>query len=587
MLKPRCAVGTRSKNNCKNKGMRSIFLAYLLLIYSVIIRKYILGEYFMKKRIIALVLSLCMLSAFAGCGSKTTTDKYFKYPISSDPVCIDPQIAFNTFALMTIESCMEGLVRSDKNGNILPGVAKRWDVSENGLVYTFHLRKDAVWYVPDKLKKQLGDDFDTSIKADDFLFALRRAIDPATGAPEAKKLYAVRNAEKIARGEAQINELGVKAVDSYTLQITLEYATPDFLSALTSAVAMPCSSEFFTYTGGRYGLDSDMFLSNGPFYLSKWTHDTSLFLRRNESYHGDNTAVPSTLSLYVNTDEQSIINSFVEGTYDAIPISAKNLGQVKREGMGLRSCADSTWLLGFNQAEPVLANEKIRSALLRAINIRGLSNQGFKADADGIVPPALMLGGKSFRQAVGSVPKPVFNPDDAAALLSEGLEELELKKLDGLTLLCPDELEIKRMMGYMIQDWQENLNVYINLEAVPFEEIRARMFSGDYKLAYFPMDSGTDSAADYFRRFTGGDVRNVLGYDNEDFNMLVNEIDTCVSPAQRTAIFRQAEAALIDRSVVYPFAFEETYYVTGKGVSGIDFYPYGGKVSFTKAEKQE
>lgn len=541
----------------------------------------------MKNKIIAIVLFVCMLATLAGCSGKDPTGKYFKYPISADPVCIDPQIAVNSSALMTIEACMEGLVRLDENGTISPGVAKQWDVSANGLDYTFHLRPDAVWYVSDKMKKLLDDDFDAGIKADDFVFALRRAIDPSTGAPNAKKLYPIRNAEKIANGEADPYTLGVKAIDKHTLQISLEYASPDFLHTLASAVAMPCSREFFAYTSGRYGLDSDMFLSNGPFYLSKWTRETSLFIRRNETYCGDVPAVPSTLSLYVNPDEEKIINSFLEETYDVIPISAKNLNRVQRDGMQLESYTDTTWLLGFNQHEPVLANEKIRKALFYAIETGSLTAQGFKTDAQGIAPPAVMLEDKSFRQTVGSAQKPKFNPEEAAALLAEGLDELELKKLEGLTLLCPDDLEIKRMMGYIIQYWQENLNVYINLEAVAQDEMRALLLSGSYTIAYFPMEAGTDSVSDYFMRFTGGDVRNIIGYDDPEFNSLAAQAETCTSQLQRKSLFAQAETQLLDRAVVFPFMFEETYYVIGKGVSGVTFYPYGGKVSFIKAEKQE
>lgn len=541
----------------------------------------------MKNKILALVLAVCLLATLAGCRGKDPTGRYFKYPISTDPECIDPQIAVNSSALMTIESCMEGLVRLDENGAVAPGVAKRWEVSPNGLTYTFYLREDAVWYVPEKLKKLLDDDFDASLKADDFVFALRRALDPATGAPNAKKLYPIRNAEKIAQGEADPYLLGVKAVDKHTVQISLEYASPDFLHTMASAVAMPCSREFFDYTSGRYGLGSDMFLSNGPFYLSKWTRETSLYMRRNESYSGDTPAVPSTLSLYVNADEQKLIGSFLEGVYDAIPISSKNLSRVQRDGIELESYTDTTWLLGFNQSEPSLADEKIRRALLSSIEIGSLTAQGFSTDAAGIAPPAVMLDDKSFRQAAGRAERPSFNPEEAAALFAEGLEETQLKKLEGLTLLCPDDLEIKRMMGNIIQDWQENLNLYVNLEALPLEEMRARLLSGDYTVAYFPMQAGTDSVADYFRRFTGGDVRNILAYNDAEFNDLVNQAEICTSPAQRKSLFVQAENKLLTHAVVFPFAFEDTYYVTGKGVSKVEFYPYGGKVSFINAEKQE
>lgn len=540
----------------------------------------------MRNRVVALLLAVCLLF-FAGCREKTSTDKYFKYPIDSDPACIDPQIAATRSALMTIEACMEGLVRLDENGAIVPGIARRWDISDDGLVYTFYLQKDAVWYVPKALEKLLDKDFDRTLDADDFVFALTRAVDPVTKAPDAKKLYAVRNAKKIAQGELDVSMLGVNAIDSHTLRISLEYANPDFLRTLAGAVAMPCNREFFVFTGGRYGLDATMFLSNGPFYLSKWTQDTSLFLRRNETYSGDTPAVPSTLSLYVNTDEQKRIENLLEGVYDAIPVSIKNLDRVKQEGIHLQSYADITWILGLNQIDRTLANEKIRKALLLALEQDHLAAQGYPVTAEGLVPPALTVGTGSFRQMAGKAQRLSFHRDEAVKLLEEGLQELELKRLENLTLLCPDDLEIKRMMGYIIQYWQKNLNVYVNLEAVPEEEMQARLLTGEYQIAYFALAAETDDMTDYFRRFIGGNAKNLLGFDTPEFNDLVDQMDTCTDVAARQDLFKQAEKMLLQRAVAYPFSFEETYYATGKGVSGVAFYPYGGNVSFTKAEKWE
>lgn len=539
------------------------------------------------KKWIAMLLAVCLAFSFSGCREKTTTDKFFKYPVDTDPVCLDPQIAANPSALLTISSSMEGLVRQEEDGSIVPGVAQRWEISKNNLEYTFYLRKDASWLVPKSIRKLVGDSFDNALTAHDFVFALTRAADPATNAPDARKLYAIHNAKDIHQGLKNPSSLGVKAIDSHTLKITLDYPEPDLLHTLTSAVAMPCNEKFFSFTAGRYGLDSTMVLSNGPFYISKWTQDTSLLLRRNDEYQGDNAAVPASLSLYVNPDEQNRADSLLEGVYDAIPISEKNLEKIKRDGIGLYSYADTTWVLGFNNLVPAFANKNIRVALVSAIEHDNLAVQGYPVSAEGLVPPTLNVGEKTYREEAGKASLLSFNKALAQQALTDGLAELEQSKLPGLTLLCPDDIETRRMMGYIIQYWQKNLNLYVNLEAVPAEELQARLRSGDYQIAYFPMAADTDYMSDYFRRFTGGDAKNLLGYNSADFNTMVEEMESSTDSGRRQQLFEKAENYLLQNAVVYPLTFQKTYYATAKDVTNIYFHPYGGNVSFFKAEKPE
>lgn len=539
------------------------------------------------KKWISLFLAVALLFSFSGCREKTTTDKYFKYPVDTDPVCLDPQIAATSSALLTIASGMEGLVRRQEDGGIAPGVAKRWEISEDKLEYTFYLREDAVWFVPKNIRKLVGDSFNNALTADDFVFALRRAVSPETNAPDAGKLYAICNAKKVHDRLKNPSALGVNAVDKHTLKITLDYPEPDLLRILTTAVAMPCNERFFLFTAGRYGLDSTNILFNGPFYVSKWTQDISLLLRRNDEYKGENTAIPATLSLYVNADEEKRLSNLLEGVYDVTPVSEKNLGKVQQEGIGLYSYADTTWVLGFNNLVPELANKNIRVALASAIEQNDLSAQGYSSSAEGLVPPTLALGEKSYREVAGKASLLRFDKPRAQQALADGLAELEQAKLSGLTLLCPDDIETNRMMGYIIQYWQKNLNLYVNLEPVSDEELQARLRSGDYQIAYFPMAADADYLTDYYRRFTGGDAKNIFAYDSEEFNAIIEKTESGTDALTTRWIFEKAENYLLQNAVVYPFSYQKTYYATAKGVTNVCFYPSGVNVSFFKAEKAE
>ena len=144
------------------------------------------------KRIISFLLCLVMMTGLlASCGSSDPVVLFFAVEESADS--FDPQIVSDATASIVVRNCFEGLLRRDENGEVINGVAESWSVSKDGLKYTFKLREDAVWHLTSNAKEQLGDklpdDFDLSVTAYDFQFALRRAVDPATGAHLSYMLY--------------------------------------------------------------------------------------------------------------------------------------------------------------------------------------------------------------------------------------------------------------------------------------------------------------------------------------------------------------------------------------------------------------
>ena len=172
-------------------------------------------------------------------------------------------------------------------------------------------------------KPILGDNidktFDSRVTAADFVFALRRAVAPATGAPEALSLGVIKNAKSIINGKMSSDKLGVQAVGDFELRITLESATDEsaFLDLLTKAICMPCNETFFNATKGRYGLDYSTLLCNGPFYLSYWLHDSALTIKNNDDYTGPFPAKPASVSLVIDSDNEQKLTSLLDGTYCA------------------------------------------------------------------------------------------------------------------------------------------------------------------------------------------------------------------------------------------------------------------------------
>ncbi|MBO5726363.1 MAG: peptide ABC transporter substrate-binding protein, partial [Clostridia bacterium] len=205
------------------------------------------------KKIIAIILSLILIFSLCGCsGSDSSAIIY--YGAINCPKTLDPQTASSFIELMIVRNIYDGLLREDTNGEIKLGLAESY--TYDNLTYTFKLKDDAIWSNGDK------------ITANDFVFAMRRAVDPNTESPNVQLLYSIKNAERINKSGASLTSLGVTAVNDYTLKIQLEKADPDFLYVLTTAICMPCNQKFIEASVGKYGMSLDTTISNGSYKLT-------------------------------------------------------------------------------------------------------------------------------------------------------------------------------------------------------------------------------------------------------------------------------------------------------------------------------
>ena len=201
------------------------------------------------KQFFSLFLSAVMIfTVFAGC-SRNEKLIDFIYPFSANVNSYDPQVASTADEFLIIENTFEGLVRTLDDGTVVKGCAESWDISKDGLTYTFHIKRGLKWNIDhdkytegenkgkfkDERLRLLGRDFDPDITANDFVFALRRAVSPETNSPLFASVSAIKNAVKIHNGKLSADKLGVAAKDAYTLTVSLSSPDGDFLQTLSSA----------------------------------------------------------------------------------------------------------------------------------------------------------------------------------------------------------------------------------------------------------------------------------------------------------------------------------------------------------------
>ena len=333
----------------------------------------------MKKRITAAFAALtAVLLCLAACGSETAV--VLRFAVETQAVTFDPQIAESGTAKMTVRNTFEGLVRPDSDGKISPGVAEKWDISPDGLTYTFYLREGAVWHVTKNAAKQLAgklpEDFAPEsetggyvmpkVTANDFVFAFRRALDPATAAPDAELLTSIVNARESLAGTVQPSEIGVSAPDEKTLVIRLAERNDAFLSVLAEPVCMPCNETFFNACGGRYGLLIAYSLSNGPFYLS-YFDETTYRLRKSADYTGEHAAKADTLWFYYNSDSDTVLQKLKNGEYSGAYVTDSQLKKIKvGKNDEVKRVADTNRVFLINNKNEKLAIKELRDAFLFA-----------------------------------------------------------------------------------------------------------------------------------------------------------------------------------------------------------------------------
>jgi len=517
------------------------------------------------------VLSLVLCGSFAACAQKKDTpeNKLFTCYLSAEPASLDPQVATDDAAQMVIENLFEGLVRLNDQGLAEPGVAESWSSDADSTVFTFRLRKDARW------------SNGSSVTADDFVFAMQRAVDPQTRSSAAQQLFCIQNAQQINAGALPKEQLGVEATDQYTLRITLSYSFDDFPSQTARSAFFPCSRSFFESTGGKYGMEASQVIGNGPFALrekSGWAHGEYLRLMRNPAYAGAAAAVPSGV-LFTIKKITDPLGAMEENKADVIALGEDDAKHAEENGLTVKSFTDTTWGLCFNTGDALFSNTFARQALMSSLSDGSLAAAVPKncTRARQIIPPQTAYMGESYRLKAGDCALPAADAVAAKQALMQAMGQLGLSKLPSVTVLCADDEETKIAVNAMLGDWRSALCYYFNLEAVDQATLEQRVAAGRYQLALVPIRASEDGPRSFLSA-----VCSAAKYSSAAYEALSPRLYS-----DTIAAAKQAEQQLLDESVFYPMYYQNRYYAEAKTVTGLMIHPFGGTIDFYAAGKMD
>ena len=536
------------------------------------------------KKAISVLICVALLLLCSSC-SERGTGKGIVYPLSKSPSTLDPQYTTENEATLVINNIFEGLVRTDENGEIIPGIAESWEISEDHLTYTFHLKEGTEWYCPISMKTAYGDEFyekfcEETVKAADFVFACQRAVDPATQSPNANRLFVIKNAAEVHSGELELSALGVTAPDDNTVIFTLNEVCEQFLSRLTENEFMPCNEEFFNSMGGRYGLSPKHILCNGPFYLSAWDTESSMTIRKNKCYAGENEVIPSSVSFSFENDEETIIKKLSSGSFSAGFISPYS--EIPENTAIEKTIENTVYGFIFNCSDEIISNKNIRRALTLSTDVSLFESDDESVSKDvGFIPSSCLAGSKNYRDSVGLSELPDMDTKKALKCWNAGLTELESEEIS-VKILCTKETD--NFVHLQLQQWQKlfGLSCAITVEITDFDSISSAVKKGDYQIALSSVTSDYENAVTFLNEFSGGGI---FRFDSSGYDAVISRLLISDGDSELISGCLTAEKIILENSVFMPVYSKGERFVVSKDIEDIYLGSSENTICFMNAKR--
>lgn len=520
------------------------------------------------KKFLALVLLIVSLIGCNDNGSnKESQVSTLNINLSEEGKTIDPQLATDVPSSNLLGFVEQGLVIVDENLNFVPGLAKTWEVSSDGLVYTFHLR--------DNLKWSDG----TPLTVQDFKFAWIRALNPETASEYAYILYYIKNAENYNSGKVGPDEVGIKVIDDKTLQVTLAAPTPYFPSLTALSTYYPLNKEFYEKHRDNYALEPEYMLYCGPYKMISWTHNSEIILEKNPYYFDSKNVKIDRINIKYIADSGSILNAFENNELDVISLTPEQYEKFKNDPRIQIKVKNVVWYLQYNVTKKVLSNPKIREAILLGIDKDKIVDTVFK----GTVTPAYSMtpanvGIKGIKDdfvvEMGTkIPK--FNVELAKKLLTEGMQEEGITTMPELSLLINPSGSNKKVAEVIQEDLRKNLGLTVNIEAKEFKERLARMQSGNFDVVLAGWSADYQDPMTYLDLFATNSGNNGGKYKNLEYDKLVDLAKKEVDPIKRNEYMREIEGIIAQEYPVGPLFNSTSIYLVNPKLKGMIFSAFG------------
>lgn len=553
------------------------------------------------KKVISLALAAMMVAGLvSGCKSSTSGTGSNLTPIKvcvgSEPKSLDPAINQAVDGAIYLAEAFEGLTKTDKNNKTVAGIAKSWDISKDGLTYTFHLRTDAKW----------SDG--KAITSGDFVYAWQRAVNPQTASAYAYQLYYIKNAEAInsqyvdksgkpakvkmdAKGEpvkdkggnmvadpngkyvstnkdgtpTWLNDLGIKATDDHTLVVTLEAPCAYFLQIAGFTTLDPVRKDIVEANPDKWANDPKTYICDGPYKMKSWDHNSKITFVENPYYYDKANIVGAELDFTLMDNTNSILAAFKNGELDLTEdYPTDELANLVSSGQAKIYDNLGIYYYAFNDKIAPFTDKRVREALTLAVDrsylVKGVAKGGQKI-AGSIVPPGIFdADGKSdFRKSAGEL------IDVSASSLNSNITKAKQLLADAgfpngkgfptVTIKYNTNEGHQKIAEYIQSQWKKNLGITVNIANEEWSVFINDRNNGNYQIARDGWNADYADPMTFLDIFTTTSGNNDSKYSNKEYDKLIADAKNSGDQKVRMSDMHKAEKILMDDYACMPIYY--------------------------------
>lgn len=506
-------------------------------------------NFIMKKYFIVCLLSLLCSMCFLcfSCSinkEENRSSKELFINAGEEPKTIDPTLSGNDFVYP--RHAFETLIIKGKDGNLKNGVAESFDISQDGLKYTFTLRTNSKW-TDGKI-----------VTANDFVYALRRAADPLSGAEYTSFIEYVKNASSILAGKLPKERLGVKAIDDYTLEIELESPTGYFLDILTYPIFAPVRRDIIEKYGDNWTLNPETYIGNGAFIMTEKSPDSRIVMIKNTNYWNKDDIIPEKITFIMMQDATLALAGIKEGSLDfSVKVLSQDIESLKKQGILDIAPYYSTVAFGINDTDRILKDKRIRKALSLAIDRNYIVEKvalTAKSPTSAWVPVGAYDVQGDFRENGGEyldISKEGYSNN--VAMAKKLMAEAGYPNGDGFPVLeykTTSDLIYIQVAEAIQQMWKENLGVDLQISSMEWAAYQQMRLEKNYQIMRTIWIGDYSDPMTFLENYLSYRPQNYAGYSNIIFDKYIETARKSSDQNVRMKAMHDAERVLVSEDNV-------------------------------------
>lgn len=473
--------------------------------------------------------------------SSLTAEQKITLSVPTEPPTLDPQRSCDLLSATMVSALFDGLTRVNLKGDVELSIAESIQHSPDYRTFIFRLRETS-WS-----NGQL-------LKAEDFAYAWKKALDPRFNAECPKALFVIKNAEAVNSGRLPMGELGIYVPNERTLVVALEHSTPYLLELLSQAAFMPIC-ESVDRTSPTWILNPETFVCNGPYCLKTWEHDVELILKKNTTYWDRKRVKLEQIRWLVVADAQAELNLFEKEQVDWVgspfsTLSSEALSFWRTRPFFHERPIASTCGFLFNTEKPPFDQQKMRQAFSYAIDRQALVDHASmrqQVAATRLFPPCLSSGSRCYVES--------FNPLRARELFDQALSEQNLTHEDiGTVTLSYNEREINSQVAQAIQQgWQKIFGISVRLQSNEWSAHLSQLEQRQYQVTPYTLEATVSDPMgilDYF--FSFGSQGRLSSWQSFAFQQAIDQAQATATPQERKSFLLESERILMEEMPLAP-----------------------------------